>query len=111
MSQANMDQGIFQGIKLTDKIYTCGSAGYIVHVTDMPGRHHGRPHFAMEDVQQFGTNVVGFQLLAGERRWYIVVCYLAPDDTSTIEIVVVPLKEGPRGEKLLVAGYFNVNLP
>ena len=37
-------------------------------------------------------------------------CYLAPDDTSTIEIVVVALKERPRDAELLVVGYFNVNL-
>ena len=37
-------------------------------------------------------------------------CYLAPDDTSTIESVVAALKERPRGPKILVAGDFNVNL-
>ena len=64
----------------------------------------------MESVQKFGPNVFGFQLATGERRWYIVGCYLAPDDTSTIESVVVTLKERPWGAKLLVAGYFNVKL-
>ena len=33
-----------------------------------------------------------------------------PDDTSTIESVVVALKERPRGAKMLLAGDFNVNL-
>ena len=37
-------------------------------------------------------------------------CYLAPDDTSTIESVVAALKEQPRGAKLLVAGDFNAKL-
>ena len=37
-------------------------------------------------------------------------CYLAPDDTSTIESVVARLKECPRGAELLVTGDFNVNL-
>ena len=37
-------------------------------------------------------------------------CYLAPDDTSTIESVVAALKERPMGAKLLVAGEFNANL-
>ena len=72
--------------------------------------HQTAPHFAVEDVQQFGTNVVGFQLATGQRQWYIVVCYLAPDKTSTIESVVAALKERPRGAKLLVTGDFNVNL-
>ena len=40
----------------------------------------------------------------GARRWYIIGCYLAPDDTSTIESVVAALKERPKGTALLVTG-------
>ena len=36
MSQDNMDLGIFQETKLTDGIYTRGSAGYSVVATDAP---------------------------------------------------------------------------
>ena len=71
--------------------------------------HRTAPHFAVEAVQQFGPNVIGFQLTTGARRWYIVGCYLAPDDTSTIERVVKALRECPKGAKLLVAGDLNIN--
>ena len=64
----------------------------------------------MEAVQKFGPNVVGFQLAIGKRQWYIVGCYLAPNDTSTIDSFVAALKERPRGAELLVAGYFNAKL-
>ena len=37
-------------------------------------------------------------------------CYLAPDNTLTIESVVAALKERPKGTKLLVVGDFNANL-
>ena len=55
MSQANMDLGILQETKLTDGIYTGGSAGYSIVATDAPSQHHGgvaifhRPalHFAV----------------------------------------------------------------
>ena len=75
MSQANMDLGIFQETKLTDGIYTHRSAGYSVVATDAPSRHRGgvavlhqpAPHFAVEAVQQFGPNVIGFQLVTGAR--------------------------------------------
>ena len=67
-------------------------------------------HLAVEAVQQFGPNIFGFQLETGEQRWYIVGCYLAPDDTSTIDIVLAALKERPQGDKLLLAGDLNVNL-
>ena len=108
VSQANMDLGIFQETKVTDRIYTRGSDGYSVVVADAPSRHHGIvalfhrpvPYFAVEAVQQFQPNVVDFQLAMGERRWYIVGCYLSLDDTSMIESVVAALKERPRGYKV-----------
>ena len=50
------------------------------------------PNFAVGAVKQFGPNVVGFQMATGERRCYIVGCYLAPDDNLTIESVVTALK-------------------
>ena len=37
-------------------------------------------------------------------------CYLAPNDTSTIERSVEALKERPKGDELLVARDFNANL-
>ena len=118
VSLANMYLGIFQDTKVAEGIYTYGSAGYSVVAPDAPSRHHGEVavfyrlalHFAVEAVQQFGPNVVGFQLAIGGRWWYIMGCYLAPDDTSTIESVVSALKERPQGTELLVAGDFNVKL-
>ena len=117
ISQANMDLGIFQETKLTDGIYTCGSAGYSIVATDAPSRHRGgvaifhrpAPHFAVEEVQQFRPNVIGFQLAPGARRWYIVGCYLAPNDSLTIERFVEALREIPKGAELLVAGDLNIN--
>ena len=80
-----MDLGIFHKIKLTHVVYTHGSARSRVVATDRPSQHYGvvvvcywtATHFAVEAVQKFGFNVVGFQLVTEERRWYIVVCYLA----------------------------------
>ena len=82
VSQANMDLVIFQETELTDGIYTRGLSRYSVVATDAPSRHRGgvvivhqqAPHFAVEAVQQFGPNVIGFQLATGARRWYIVGC-------------------------------------
>ena len=36
MSQVNMDLGIFKNPKLTNGVYTCRSAGYIIVAIDMP---------------------------------------------------------------------------
>ena len=113
-----MDLGIFQETKVTDGIYTRRSDGYSVVATDAPSRHRGgvevfylpAPHFAVDVVQKFGPNVVGFQIETGEQQWYIVGCYLVPNYTSTIESVVATLKERPKGAELLVTGDFNANL-
>ena len=118
MAQANMDLGTFQETKDTDGSYTRGSAGYSVAATDMPSRqcsgmavfHQLAPRFGVESVHKFGPNVVIFQLATGERRLYILVCHLSPNDTSTIESVVAALKERPIGAKLLVVGDFHANL-
>ena len=118
ISQANMDLVILQEMKLTDGIYTRGSVGYSVVATDAPSRHYGRVaifhrpemHFVVEAVQTFGQNIIGFQLTMGARRWYIVGCYLAPDDTSTIERVVEAIRERPKGAELMVAGDLTIIL-
>ena len=76
MSQSNMDLGILKEKKLTDGIYTHGSAGYSVVATDAPRRHRGgvaifqqpAPQFAVEAVQKFRQNVIGFQLAPGARQ-------------------------------------------
>ena len=117
-SQANMDLGIFPAKKCTDRIYTRESAGYRVVATDAPSRHRSgvalfyRPSslFAMEAVRQYGPNVTSFELATGARRWYIIRCYLSPNDTSTIEIVVAALKDRPKGTALVVAGDLNTAL-
>ena len=104
VSQANMDLGILQETKLTDGIYTRGSSGYSIVVTNAPSRHRGgvaifyrpAPHFTVEAVRKFGPNVIGFQLATGTRRWYIMGCYLTPDNTSTIERVVEALRSRPK---------------
>ena len=82
MSQANMDLGIFQETKCTDKIYTRESAGYRVVATDASSRHRGgvalfyRPSslFAVEAVRQYGPNVMSFELATGAWRWCIIGC-------------------------------------
>ena len=86
MSQANMDLGILQATKLTDGVYTRGSAGYNVIATDAPSRHRGgvtlfyrpTPHFVVEAAERCGPNVMVYQVETGEICWHIVRAYVAP---------------------------------
>ena len=105
MSQAKLDLGIFQETNITDRVYTPRSAGYSVVATDTLIPHRGRVavfyqaslRFAVEAIQKFGPNFFSLHLAAGERRWYIIGCYLAPDDASAVESVVADLRERPQG--------------
>ena len=64
----------------------------------------------MEAVREYGPNVMSFEVATGARRWYIIGCYLAPDDTSTIERVVAALRDRPKGTALVVEGELNTDL-
>ena len=53
---------------------------------------------------------MSFELAIGARRWYIIGCYLAPDNTSMIERVVAVLTDRPKGTALVVVGHLNTDL-
>ena len=75
MYQANMELEISQQTNLTGGVYTHGLSGYSIISTDATSRHCGgvavfywpSPRYALEAIQQFSPNVVGFQLATGER--------------------------------------------
>ena len=64
----------------------------------------------MEEVRGYGPNAVSFEVATGRRRWYIIGCYLAPNDARTIERVVTALGDQLRSTALVVAGDFNTDL-
>ena len=61
-------------------------------------------------MRTYGPNVLSFEVVTGRRRWYIIGCYIAPDDARTIDRVVTALGYQPRGTALIVAGDFNTDL-
>ena len=68
------------------------------------------PHFQVKALQQNITNVLGFQVAPGGRLWFILGCYLPPDEAVIIKCVIAAIGQRPRGAALLVARYFNTNL-
>ena len=68
------------------------------------------PLFVLEAVQEYRSNVLSLEVATGAWWWYIIRCYLAPDDTSTIERVVAALRYRPKGTALVVAGGLNTDL-
>ena len=107
-----MDVGVFQETKLMEGIYSWFSAGYKVVAAPAPIQHQGgvvifywdSPVLAVEAIRHFGANVIACQMAVGKRRWYVVGCYLAPGDGTTIRDVKAEMTEKPRGAELIVAG-------
>ena len=118
MAQANIDLGVFQETKCTNGIYTRKSAGCRVIAKDALSRHRSgvalfyRPSslFTVEEVREYGPNVISFEVATGRRQWYIIGCYLALNDARTIERVVTALGDQLRSTALVVAGDFNTDL-
>ena len=49
-------------------------------------------------------------MYSGGKYWFIVECYLSPNNPATIERIVAPIVQRPRWDSLLVARYFNKDL-
>ena len=107
MSQANLDLGVLQETKLTNRIYMCASSGYNVVAMVAPSAHSGGVavfyrtayHFLVEAFQAHGANAISLHLASGDRQWFIVGFYLAPDDYLTIEDVVAAIGNRSRGQR------------
>ena len=80
-------------------------SGHLLQHTTSPS-----PLFEVKAVRKYGPNVLSFEVVTGERRWYIIGCYLAPKYSDTIERVVAALGDKLRGTALLVAGDLNTDL-
>ena len=64
----------------------------------------------MEAIYLHGPDVVSFNLVMGWERWHVVRCYIAPNNASTIEDIVVSIYRHPQGDELLMADDFNADL-
>ena len=82
----------------------------IVHSGSIAVLYMAVDHFYVESLQTYWANVISFQLASGDMGWYILGCYLAPDNASTIEDVVAAIGKRPQGATLIVFGDFNSNL-
>ena len=67
-------------------------------------------YFTVEAPRLYGANIVKFQLASVGQQWDVMGCYLSPENSSTIYNVVTSIIQQPRGGKLMLAGYFNVDL-
>ena len=68
------------------------------------------PHLHVELLQQHRTNMLSFQVAPGGRCWFIVGCYLSPDDKFTTGRVFAVISQRSCRAALVVARDFNTDL-
>ena len=92
MKLMGVDCGVLLETKLTKGVYTRWSSGYNVRSTHAPSKWQGgislfwraSETYEVEEVEIHGSNVLTFQLVSGATRWYIIGCYIPPNDLTTL---------------------------
>ena len=90
-----VDIALLTETKLTKGIYTRWSSSYSVIATDAKSAYQGGVAlcirkgelFEVEEAIVRGPNVISFQLVTGQARYYAVGAYIPPSDLQTLEQV------------------------
>ena len=61
-------------------------------------------------MRERAPNVLIFELVTAEVRWFVVGCYIPPSDDSALDDIRGAVQHAPEGCQLLVLGDLNVNL-
>jgi hypothetical protein len=78
-------------MKITDDRYTRMTSGYKVLATKAPSKHQGgiallwQPEheaFEIEATKIVTPNLITFQLVTGDQRYYVIGIYIPPNDTE-----------------------------
>ncbi len=57
-----------------------------------------------------GLTVLTFQFNLGTTRWYIIGCYIPPNDLTTLTHVIQVWQDCPKGSLPIILGDLNINL-
>ena len=103
MTQANMDLGVFQKMKVVGMIYMWESEGDWFIAADFRIPHHSgvaafygeEYNLSLKALRLHGLSVVSFQMASEGLLWNLMGCYIDLDDTSTIESIVAAIIHNP----------------
>jgi hypothetical protein len=113
-----VDFGIFLETKLTNGVYTRWSSGYNVQATHTPSAWQGGISlfwragdlYEVKEVELHGPNVLSFQLVTSAAIYYIVGCYIPPNELTTLTHVEQAWMACPKGCLPIMLGDLNANL-
>jgi len=118
MAATEVDLGIFTETKITDSVYTQYSSGYNVTATNAVSASQGgialfwrdNELYEIEEVVPRSPNVLTFELVTGQIRYFVVGAYIPPSDLSTtLTQIHQAWLECPRGCQPLLLGDLNAN--
>ena len=91
MAATGVDLGSFTETKITDGVYTQYSSGYNVTVSNAVSASQGgialfwrdNELYEVKEVATRGPNVLTFELVTGQMRFFVVGAYIPPSDLGT----------------------------
>ena len=121
LESLNVDFAFIQETKITDGIYPSRTeGGYNVISTNGFSSSKGgvalmwrrREYFEVENQKEWNNNVMTAQIRAGQFKYYIVGCYLPPDDSALdiFEHVKEAWAACPKGFSPLLLGDLNLDV-
>ncbi len=118
MKLTGVNFGVLLETKLTRGVYTRWSSGYHVQATHAPSAWQGGISFfwrasdlyEVKEVEMRGPNVLSFLLVSGATRYYIVGCYIPPNDLTTLTHIEQACMACPKDCLPIMLGDLNVNL-
>jgi hypothetical protein len=120
MKLMGVNFGALLETKLTKGVYMRWSSGYNVRATHAPSAWQGGIslfwrasdlyEYEVKEVELCGPNVLSFQLVTHAARYYIVGCYIPPNNLTTLMHVEQAWMACPKGCLPIVLGDLNTNL-
>jgi hypothetical protein len=119
MAATGVDCGVFTETKIRDNIYTRYSSRYNVFASNAVSVRQGgialfwkdNDLYEIEKSKIRGPNMLSFELVTGEMRFYVVGAYLLPSDPGTALLHIEQAwKECPNGCEPILLGDLNANI-
>ena len=110
---------ILSEMKITDDRYTRMTSGYKVLATKAPSKHQGgiallwqpdHEAFEKEATKIVTPNLITFQLVTRDQRYYVISIYIPPNDTQGGHNLRVALEACPADCHPIVMGDLNINV-
>jgi hypothetical protein len=110
---------VFTKTKLTNDQYPKTTSGYCMILSMATSPHQGgvallweegHQDFEVEAVTIVSPNLLTFQLVTGEDRYFVMGVYIPPADTTGVDNLCVAWASRPTNWKPLLLGDFNIDL-